>query len=91
MADYIERNKAKSYLAFGIGTVVPASEALDQVPAADVIPVIHGQWKWDTQDIYCCTNCNEKVHVKEVMGIPDWKYCPNCGAKMNEGKNDAAD
>ena len=59
--------------------------------AADVAPVIHGQWKWDTQDIYCCTNCNEKVHVKEVMGIPDWKYCPNCGAKMNGGKKDAAD
>ena len=85
MADYIERNKAKSYLAFGIGTVVSAAEALDQVPAADVIPVIHGQWKWDTQDIYCCTNCNEKIHVKEVMGIPDWKYCPSCGAKMDEG------
>ncbi len=29
MADYIERNKAKSYLAFGIGTVVSAAEALD--------------------------------------------------------------
>ena len=91
MADYIERNKAKSYLAFGIGTVVSASEALDQVPAADVIPVIHGQWKREKQDIYCCTNCNEKIHVKEVMGIPDWKYCPNCGAKMNGGKKDAAD
>ena len=23
--------------------------------------------------------------VKEVMGIPDWKYCPNCGAKMDRG------
>ena len=85
MADYIERNKAKSYLAFGIGNVVSAAKVLDQVPSADVMPVIHGQWKWEKQDIYICTNCNEKVHVKEVMGIHDWKYCTNCGAKMDRG------
>ena len=50
---------------------------------------LHGRWEWDTQDIYWCTNCNEKIHVKEVMGIPDWKYCPSCGAKMDGGDSNA--
>ena len=50
--------------------------------AADVGQVRHGRWEWDTEDIYRCSNCAEKSHVKEVMGVPEWDYCPNCGAKM---------
>ena len=41
-----------------------------------------GYWEWDTEDIYKCSNCGDKVHVKEVMGQPDWGFCPACGAKM---------
>ena len=54
-----------------------------RIPAADVAPVRHGKWEWDTEDIYRCSNCAEKSHVKEVMGHPEWAYCPNCGAKMD--------
>ena len=61
--------------------------ALRSVPVADVMPVVYGRWEWDTQDIYCCTICHEKSHVKEVMGLPDWDFCPNCGAKMIRGEN----
>lgn len=92
MTEYIERKEA-------IDTVVETyydtpdinlnesklEVALRSVPSADVMPVVHGRWEWDTQDIYCCTICHEKVHVKEVMGLPDWDYCPNCGAKMIGG------
>ena len=56
---------------------------IDNAPTADVAPVRHGQWEWDTDDIYRCSNCAEKSHVKEVMGHPEWDYCPNCGAKMD--------
>ena len=41
-----------------------------------------GYWEWDTEDIYKCSNCGDKVHVKEVMGQPVWDYCPACGANM---------
>lgn len=44
--------------------------------------VRHGRWNWITEDIYGCTNCGETSHVKEVMGQPDWDYCPCCGAIM---------
>lgn len=62
-----------------------AYRSVQRLPAADVAPVVHGRWEWDTEDIYRCTVCNEKAHVKEVMGQPDWHYCPNCGAKMDGG------
>lgn len=58
-------------------------EWLNEQPTVDAVPVVHGHWAWDTEDIYKCTNCGEKSHVKEVMGKPDWNYCPNCGAKMD--------
>ena len=54
-----------------------------RIPAADVAPVRHGKWEWYTEDIYRCSNCAEKSHVKEVIGHPEWDYCPNCGAKMD--------
>ena len=63
--------------------ICEAEIAIGKTQAADVAPVRHGRWEWDTEDIYKCSNCAEKSHVKEVMGHPEWEYCPNCGAKMD--------
>ena len=49
-----------------------------------VAPVVHGRWEWDTEDVYECSNCGEKSHVKEVMGQAAWDFCPNCGCRMDE-------
>lgn len=54
----------------------------------DIEVVVHGRWEWDTEDIYMCSNCCRKSHVKEVMGQPDWDFCPVCGAKMDGGSED---
>ena len=62
--------------------------AITESPTVDAVEVVHGRWEWDTEDIYKCSNCTEKSHVKEVMGQPDWDYCPNCGAKMDGGVSD---
>lgn len=40
MAEYIARNTAKRWLAFAVGTGVSAAETIDQIPAADVVPVV---------------------------------------------------
>lgn len=66
-------------------------QLLYDTPAADVAPVVHGRWEWDTGDIYRCTACNRKVHVVEVMCRPVWDYCPNCGARMGGGDDGEAD
>lgn len=53
-------------------------------PAADVAPVVRGRWgaHSDRPDSLICSVCN--------CGFDMWKhdphnYCPNCGAKMEEG------
>ena len=99
MAEYIERDalmlRIKEIHCAGCDSynglrcraclVDDALDYIDSEPAADVAPVRHGRWEWETEDLYRCTDCHEKVHVKEVMGRPDWDYCPNCGAKMDGG------
>ena len=68
-------------------------------PAADVVEVRHGKWV-ETQeplgwrDVNCaeCSVCHESWIIDEDSSIDDyeymWHYCPNCGAKMDGGKND---
>ena len=48
----------------------------------EVTEKVYGTWCWITEDIYRCDNCGDMVHVKEVMGKPDWGWCPACGADM---------
>ena len=65
---------------------------LAEIPAADVAEVRHGEFEsledemFDT--VYRCSVCKEDFVLLE--GTPTdnlWKYCPNCGAKM-DGKGD---
>ena len=93
MDEYIERSALDKALTIAAAngkdkdrrTWAKAICVLHDAPAADVAPVVHGRWEWDTSDIYRCTVCNRKAHVKETMYQPAWQYCPNCGAKMDTG------
>lgn len=72
-----------------------ADEIID-APAADVAPVVHGDWmEWFPGDcalimtgeemLYRCSCCDVKYSDAE-----GYKYCPNCGAKMDlEEPNEA--
>lgn len=52
-------------------------------PASSVMPIVYGRWEETKRDgVFKCSNCGTEEHVKTVMGIPDWKYCPACAAKM---------
>jgi hypothetical protein len=75
------------YSCFGhsLADLTDLRELLEDCDTVDAVEVVHGRWELDTGDVYRCTNYNEKSHVKEVMGQPDWNYCPNCGAKMDGG------
>lgn len=67
--------------------------ALLGIPAADVAPVVHGQW--DDSGRYTfpsgntavrCTNCGCALTESEYH-LYDWNYCPICGAKMDGDSN----
>ena len=53
-------------------------------------PVKHGRWEWWSADNYKCSNCANITSVDEWMEQPTYLYCPNCGAKMDGGAENAA-
>lgn len=103
MAEYIERSvgasflRAKSNMAVLTGAAPyfeKAAQMLEKLPAADVAPVVHGRWEYTPQTFNTlgqirCPFCAWWSLDQSIDGI--YKYCPNCGAKMDGGDNDAAD
>ena len=50
---------------------------------ADVAPVRHGHWCWEGR-FSACSICGSYVEFTETLGASHWKYCPNCGAVMED-------
>ena len=52
---------------------------INNMPLADVVEVRHGKWEKVSEKYprYVCTSCRHLYNNKE------YKYCPNCGAKMD--------
>ena len=53
---------------------------VDDMPAADVQPVVHAKWLCLEPEIglyYSCSRCGHNT----FQGM--YKFCPNCGAKMD--------
>lgn len=59
------------------------------IPAADVAPVRHGRWieqeKYTFGVMYDCSICGNRI----LDNGHSWNYCPNCGAKMDGGTENA--
>ena len=62
---------------------------IDNMPAADVAPIVYGKWiipHW-RNSTYCayCSVCGEEAQYGEYKGVQKYyKFCPYCGAKMDE-------
>lgn len=94
MAEYIEREAAMSaFLAEPPDAHYPGWYAglLENLPAADVAPVVHGRWVPVDEVPPCgewrCMACgNTRIFVWD-MSTDDMRdcyvYCPNCGARMD--------
>ena len=55
----------------------------DDMPTADVVPVRHGYWKGKPLAGYSTVRCSVCDSIfRENSGR--WKYCPDCGATMDE-------
>ena len=89
--NHYDRKNGNKHFINGIETVLEYAENL---PAADVAPVVHG--RWDDSGIYTfpsgavavrCTNCGCALTESEHR-LYNWNYCPVCGAKMDGGADD---
>ena len=84
--NHYDRKNGNKHFINGIESVL---KYVENLPAADVAPVVHGRWisknhhgyEW----VFVCSNCGY------IDGYPfndRSNYCPNCGAKMDEKEND---
>lgn len=67
---------------------VTQHEALMDIPAADVRPVVRGKWI-GTHDgfyySYSCSECGyEALYKENTKDQVCSEFCPNCGARMGE-------
>ena len=99
MSEYIERERTVELLrSLGNreyrkekGTIQDAIKMIsypEYTPAADVAPVVHGRWinaPLCGNDNCRCSACGSwhNIHAN-LNGEIMQKYCPNCGAKMDE-------
>ena len=94
MSDYISREEAIESICERLHITRPKSgedvsasdirqfaEALIlPVPAADVQEVKRGRWE-DTMFGWLCTICHDEQQYTKRL-----KYCPNCGARMEDAE-----
>jgi len=59
---------------------VEAKLTMDNMPTIDAAPVVHGRWerqKLVHPSYLFCSECGFPKRGRT------WKFCPNCGAKMD--------
>lgn len=65
-------------------------EEISKIPTSDVTPVVHGEWLLRHEGYghyWECSSCHKNPCIYVTK---DTRYCPNCGAKMDEKDEDDA-
>ena len=88
MAEYIERDAAIRVVNGQSSLTMTRSSLIDSIsklPAADVAPVVRGQW--EPGNPICPVCGGDKFKDLDADIWCDWQpdFCPNCGAKMDGG------
>lgn len=93
MKEYIERDAAKKEFLHAPMTEdekILVIRRIYAIPAADVVEVRHGRWeRVDYGNGFYNYHCSSCRHIPRENIRSN--YCPNCGADMRGGVNDAAD
>ena len=99
MAEYISREEVMSVIAnmkvehhydaanledrYVVAHLLEVADKIKDLKAADVQPVKHGRWIWNSSPefgnpygSYICSECESKQAYRE-------NFCPNCGARMD--------
>ena len=98
MAEYIEREAVLKTVKRmdGVGGMAvlcreDVEKAINNAPAADVAPVVHGRWVDKMVRDWHCSECGKKVprqvYFDGYCYADKLNYCPNCGADMRGDGN----
>ena len=68
-------------------------QAIEETQTIDAEPVRHGRWEWHEDEYICnCSKCDFEIDVYGCIdpyrSVGIYKYCPNCGARMDKEEND---
>ena len=91
MAEYIERGAALREAKYAAVRGLDPVAFVEDVPVADVAPVVHTRWAHLGGDEWCCPVCGFVITTEGSWDKPTKKYCEDCGAKMDGGDSDEAD
>ena len=84
---YIKASDCEKYFYEHLDDVhiAGAMNAIDEMPAADVVPVSHGYWIEQCEEsLYSCSACGtEWVTIEGTPKENGMDFCPHCGAKMD--------
>lgn len=83
MTEYIEREALKDAFWSACKNCLSEddiADLIDDAPAADVAPVVHGRWVERIGRAECSV-CHDECWALSALS---YNYCPNCGAKMGE-------
>lgn len=58
---------------------------VQSVPAADVAPVVHGDWAYRNYYAPSDAECDICGFEYDTTRFGEFKYCPHCSAKMDGG------
>ncbi len=92
MKDYIEREAAIKGFTDMLqkpGDIYPTdiTTMLNGIPAADVKPVVRGEWI-DYKDEHQCSICRDVVVIDYLVWEHErYDFCPHCGADMRGENN----
>ena len=69
-------------------------QRIKNAPTVDAEPVRHGKWKYYSpkstlNGFHQCSVCLHFVFDSPAKEFERYKYCPNCGAKMDAEVRDA--
>ena len=103
MRDYIERAAVLellrkwadgySYIEIEAATAI---RGITAIPAADVQPVVRGEWIWEENEWqYRCSACRitfdyDKTYELFDHGYQYANFCPNCGADTRKANDEKA-
>lgn len=97
MAEYIDREAAKSAVCNHWLDSSRSLDAINNIYAADVAPVVHGHWFFTEYEFFTCSACGNSYYngaqsTAQANSYLNrghvYKYCPNCGARMDENEED---
>lgn len=95
MADYLSREFVLSCVdSFLSKTDMPIAaqyfyDCFRECEAADVQPVVHGEWLSRGGDWWICSHCKKNIifSSSESDRLEKQRYCSRCGARMDGDSN----